>query len=519
MNFEIFDEEYYLKSYPFLKPAIEQNIIQSGLDHFQRFGLALGFTEVSRYYDEAFYLANNAGITEAVNAGILSSGLDHFIQFGYEEGRTLISSDYNEQFYQLANRDLSLSMQDGTFRNGLEHFIKFGADEGRYSNSFFEAEYLANNPGVAAAVEAGTFRTGRDHYEQFGQFEPLRSATFMGTVLSDRVEAFGVGNVEITGVVVVLESNGNRNYRSNGFNLPGLEIKADDILVGTPGSDTFVLGVGRGLTGSSSRDFYFSDTGIVNIQNFNPDQDTIQLGRTQADYSFQDDGLNLIISNRNQIPLGVIEGGSGMTNLNVIYSGEIPLERNFLEDEYLSQNPDVAADVDAGLYTSGLDHYEQVGQFDPNRSATFVGTPVSDTITAFGVGSHDIIGVEVLSSGTFRSYTSTGVDEFDTLIGSPGAADNFILGSFRLVGKVGSFAVLEIFYSGNGNATLVNFNPAEGDSIYMVGSPERYSIFSSGSDLVIAEEGDILAVIAGGADLTLTPNVTDRATFKTFTLT
>lgn len=59
MDFTIFDEQFYLLKYPFLQNALENGIITSGIDHFQRFGLQSGWTEVSRYYDEDYYLENN----------------------------------------------------------------------------------------------------------------------------------------------------------------------------------------------------------------------------------------------------------------------------------------------------------------------------------------------------------------------------------------------------------------------------------------------------------------------------
>ncbi len=47
-----------------------------------------------------------------------------------------------------------------------------------------------------------------------------------------------------------------------------------------------------------------------------------------------------------------------------------------------------------------------------------------------------------------------------------------------------------------------------------------YSIFPSGEDLIIAVEGDTIAILEGGSDLTLTPtNVLDFGVFyQSFTL-
>jgi hypothetical protein len=50
MNYDIFDEQYYLASYPWLKPAIDAGIIKSGREHFEKFGQAAGITKISRYF-------------------------------------------------------------------------------------------------------------------------------------------------------------------------------------------------------------------------------------------------------------------------------------------------------------------------------------------------------------------------------------------------------------------------------------------------------------------------------------
>lgn len=511
MNYDIFNEEYYLKRYPFITEAIEQGVVASGLDHFQQFGQALGYVEVSRYFDEEFYLVHYPDVANAVNSGLVNSGLDHLIQFGYNEGRIHLSSDYNESFYLATNPDVNTVVNQGFYRNGLEHFIQFGFSENRLASSFLEQEYLANNPDVNAAVEAGFFRTGRDHYQQFGQFEASRSVTFVGTNGDDIVTGFGVGKIELIGVEVGLDAEGNRIYESDGLDNETL-IGENDILVGSPGADTFVVGTEVG-------DFYPSFPGIVRIRNFDPTLDSIQLAGTRGSgYTVSNDGTNITISNAPGSSIAVIEGGSTFSAINYIFLGEKPLEQNFLESQYLSQNPDVAADVAAGIYQSGLDHYQQVGQFEPERSATFSGTVGNDTITAFGVGPHDIIGVEAFYSGNGRRrYTSDGSDEFDTLIGSPGA-DRFIFGSVTLSSR-GFLLGTTTFYRGEGVARIEGFSQAEGDSIdLIIGSAEEYSLSPVGDDLVLAVGGDSLAILVDGASLTLTPVIPFDSPYQSISL-
>ena len=80
MNYDIFDEQYYLTSYPWLKPAIDAGIIKSGREHFEKFGQPAGFTKISRYFDEATYLAGNPDLrpfVKTVNPNApFATGLD-----------------------------------------------------------------------------------------------------------------------------------------------------------------------------------------------------------------------------------------------------------------------------------------------------------------------------------------------------------------------------------------------------------------------------------------------------------
>ncbi|EAW33580.1 hypothetical protein [Lyngbya sp. PCC 8106] len=522
MNFDIFDEDYYLKKYPYLQPAIEQGIIQSGLDHFQRFGLQLGLTGVSRYYDEAYYLEKNPDVAEAVNSGIFPSGLAHFIEIGYEEGRADISSDYHDFFYRQTNRDIlpfirvDTSESNGLFHNALEHFLKFGAEEGRYSNSFFEAEYLKQYPNIIPAIESGVLRTGRDHYEQFGQFEEGRKATFIGTSSIDILESFGTGEVELIGLPVRLDNNERTYFKYSAYFI-------QDTLIGSSASDTFVIGVDNSLFSGiifprdvSPNDFYYTHStygGKAVIKNYDPNNDFIKLGHVSPDYyRFDTDQISRvnILSNKGGI-LATVEGITDIEDLNIIYGNKKVAERNFFEDYYLLKNPDVKALVEAGNYRSGLDHYEQVGQFDASRSATFIGTPGNDIVAAFGIGSHRITGVETRTNIGAIYYTREGVkymsdgrDEFDTLIGSSGA-DTFVFGDI-LLSYNGGYTVAQQSYLGEGEAFIQGFNQAEGDQIEIVTfGNETYSIFPSGDDLIVAIDGDTIAVLDGGADITLRP--------------
>ena len=315
-NYAIFDEQFYLASYPWVKPAIDAGVIKSGREHFEKFGQAGGLTKVSRYFDENAYLTGNpdlAPFVKTVNPnGPFATGLDHFIQFGYDEGqrRSAVSPEYNEDFYLANNSELrSFIGTNAPFKSGYQHFIQFGAKEGRFGTSFFEPEYLKKNPDIVPFVNSGNLRTGREHYFNFGKNEPSRSATFVGSRSNDILTGVGVGNTELIGVEVGLDRNNNRQYESFGTN-------EFDVLTGGPGVDTFVLGVPPTAGNVTATPLYLGN-GQATIRNFNAADDLIQLqGNSLNDgYSLNPVGNNLSIQRFGDV-LGVIEGGAG---LNLVF--------------------------------------------------------------------------------------------------------------------------------------------------------------------------------------------------------
>ncbi|MEG4589735.1 calcium-binding protein [Microcoleus sp. MOSTC5] len=329
-NYAIFDEQYYLSQYPWLKPAIDAGIIKSGREHFEKFGQAAGLTKISRYFDEDTYLAQNQDIAPFVRTANnqnrpFASGLDHFIQFGYEEGRTRVSPDYDEVFYLKRHPEITPFVQNGIFKSGFQHFIQFGKTEGRYGTSFFEPRYLLDNPDVAAVVNAGSLKTGREHYLNFGQFESNRSAVFTGTNGNDNVTGFTAGKNQIVGLQVALATTSpaaglNKNkYDALKLDeitrLPVLTTNEFDTLIGTPGTDYFVLGdaaPNNRLSFISRVDFY-TGSGEARIVNFEKGKDYIQLVESFDRLTISRSGGDLLIQTSGDT-IARIQGGA---NLNL----------------------------------------------------------------------------------------------------------------------------------------------------------------------------------------------------------
>ena len=284
MNYAIFDEQYYLASYPWVKPAIDAGVIKSGLEHFQKYGQAGGLTKISRYFDESTYLDGNRDIAPFVRTpnnpnAPFATGLDHFIQQGYEQGRSRVSPDYDEAFYVASNRQLQPFIQNGTFKNGYQHFIQFGIKDGRFGTSFFEPDYLQKNRDIVPFVNSGALKTGREHYFNFGGNDRSRSATFVGTSGNDIITGSGVGNAELIGLEVGIERvYGARLYESDGSN-------EFDTLIGGIGRDKFVLGEDQPFARNVPfrAALFYIGPGFATIRNFTQGQDSIDLVVGSAD--------------------------------------------------------------------------------------------------------------------------------------------------------------------------------------------------------------------------------------------
>ncbi|MGD1716176.1 hypothetical protein [Dapis sp. BLCC M172] len=396
---------------------------------------------------------------------------------------------------------------------------------------FFESEYLLENPGVAAAVNSGIIPSGFDHYLQFGQFE-LRSATFTGSTSNDFLPEFPVGvaggEIDLIGVPVSLDAQGDRIYQTGTTGDGG---GGFDTLFGGNTTDIFILG-------ESGQDFYNGIDSRVRISNFDPNVDIIQLGKENnsfiRNYSIGfvpgQTEASIIARSTTGTTLAVVENAvDPVTNELLLDSSNfrfgsqqpptdepLPLEVSFVEGEYLANNPGVAEAVNNGFIGSGLEHYLNFG-INENRAAIFSGTSGSDIVSPVGAENNfvEITGVAV-DYFFERDFRSDGIGEFDRLIGTPGV-NEFILGTTTVI--VPALIPRAVpFYLGEGEATIVDFNQFEGDSIEIFkSSRDNIEFFPLGNNLVIEHqsisienntiERDTIAIIEDGANLNLTQNI------------
>lgn len=299
MSFAIFDEKYYLRKNPDVAAAVQSGIFESGLQHFQLFGLQEKRTSVSPFWSEFGYfgsnfLPNNFDVLESLRKGDFPSALAHFIQFGEAEGRVVSDSFYNEQFYLQRHPDVANAVAAGIFTSGFSHFIQFGRNEGRVGSAFNEKAYLAFNPDVAEAVNAGIFLSGLEHYTEWGRNE-FRRAFLSGSSGNDYVSAFDTGYSMITGVGIDVITGQTPDIVPT-----SLGVGEVDTLIGSNSfsGDQFILGLGRSAANTVPQKFYVGqgNADYALISNFDivsdmiiPGLDVIQLAGKPEDYVIQSD--------------------------------------------------------------------------------------------------------------------------------------------------------------------------------------------------------------------------------------
>lgn len=405
--------------------------------------------------------------------------------------------------------------------------------------SFFEPWYLELQEDVPGLIASGQYTSAYDHYFRAGQFELREDTVFDGTAGNSTV--YGTGYE--SGVVGVEISDAVYTRDVTPVTTGTGEV---DILVGSPGENTFILGNGT-IINDAPQSFYvgqgdadyalikgfstFSFTGAPEDPEAEGSADRLLLGGRFYDYIFNRVGQDLEISTRSGDLVAIVENapaidtpfnfpGQGATYLyfggdltSAVYS-----EPYFYEPFYLAENPGVAEAVERGEYESAFEHYVKVGQFNSEGEVAFGGTSGDDGI--YGFGSNDLLfGVPLTSvDGDQETWTSatTGVGEVDILSGGLGITTYFI----------GNDRTEEIYYLGNGDedyALIQNFDPYK-DFIFATGEFEDYSfqkitvttdIFGrlvTAENLQISYQSDLVAVIEDiGGSLTV-----DETTLQEF---
>lgn len=89
-------------------------------------------------FDEDSYLKENPDVLRAVRANEIESGFEHFVRFGYFEGRKGGTADVDERWYANKYSDISSGLKQGKIDSATSHFHTAGAAEGRSPRAEYE---------------------------------------------------------------------------------------------------------------------------------------------------------------------------------------------------------------------------------------------------------------------------------------------------------------------------------------------------------------------------------------------
>lgn len=162
---EIFEEQFYLETYPGVAAAVANNTISDGFFHFIRFG-QFERRDPNAIFNTNFYLATNPGVAAAVEQNILTP-TEHFINFGQFEQRDpsalLNTSFYLDRYPELAE------IIETTPLTPTEHFLNSGQFEGRLPRPLFTNIYVfgdsLSDTGNAFAATGGLIPPSPPYFE------------------------------------------------------------------------------------------------------------------------------------------------------------------------------------------------------------------------------------------------------------------------------------------------------------------------------------------------------------------
>ena len=87
--------------------------------------------------DEDWYLAKHPDIRDAIKRGTVQSGQNHYVRFGFYEHRLPYAIEVSEKWYIDAYSDVKEAIQRGIYKSGQSHFELAGFREGRMPHPNF----------------------------------------------------------------------------------------------------------------------------------------------------------------------------------------------------------------------------------------------------------------------------------------------------------------------------------------------------------------------------------------------
>jgi len=165
---EIFDADFYLKTYPDLRNAGLRTKEQV-TNHWCSNGIKEGRQAISSFHSLQ-YLENYSDLQKAFGDDY-GAAIVHYINYGIEEGRGGITAlrpeVFDADFYLKTNLDL-INAGLHTKQQAINHWLSYGIKEGRQATSSFHTKkYLDNHPDLQKAF-GDNYGAAIVHYIKYG---------------------------------------------------------------------------------------------------------------------------------------------------------------------------------------------------------------------------------------------------------------------------------------------------------------------------------------------------------------
>ncbi|NEO55534.1 MAG: SGNH/GDSL hydrolase family protein [Okeania sp. SIO3B5] len=236
---ELFDEQFYLETYPEVAEAIVNGTVSDGFFHFIRFG-QFESRDPNAIFNTDFYLANNPGVAAVVEQNVLTP-IEHFINFGQFEQRdpsTLLDTSFYLNRYSDVGEALATTSLTAT-----EHFLNTGQFEGRLPRLLFSDIYVfgdsLSDTGNAFAATGGLLPPSPPYFEGRISNGPLWIETLAPQLeLTSNPSLNFAVNGATTGFV---NDTNNLLPESTPPLLIGLQTQIDNFIADTPETDPDAL--------------------------------------------------------------------------------------------------------------------------------------------------------------------------------------------------------------------------------------------------------------------------------------
>lgn len=420
----------YLLSHSEALFAVANGQAVNGIDYFLKAGVDKGESyglltreSVGKLEDpERQYLLGNLDIARRVASGEFASGLSYFLVYGYKEanrpGYGTLSGDNTspialEANYILSHADAAAAIAARQYKTGLEYYLNVGVDKGQNYGKLLdrnvgrldnpERQYLLAHQDVAIMIGAGQIGSGLEYFL-------TRSA--------DSGESYG----RITAASLGAANDPERVYFQQ-----NLDVARS---LARPGSE-YVSGLQHFVMSGYTDPRRSAGYGKLTPTVFQSSSAEMQYLRANLDAAAAVARGDVKTGLEYFLTVGMAKGQS----YGKIGGGTKPLTDP--EQAYLAANPDVAAAVASGKFSSGLQHYLAAGRKETGRqygalsSVALAGTPSDNPELAYLSANLDVaarVADGTLSSG-FQHFRDTGrLESFRTgygkLTGSAYSADS-----------------------------------------------------------------------------------------------